>query len=171
MDDGTLYKETISSARTEALFVMLALLFLLLSAWRLRTRGLGFLAIAFFVLCAFFVFYSFNYRTLTILMDPHALVLRFGLFSWTVSLDSIEDAFLDKTPLVRIGGAGIHFTVINRRYRAYLNFLEFPRVVLSLKKPRWLVRDVAFTTQRPAEVLHVIDRMRRQGAAKAPYGS
>ena len=159
IDEGHVFKESNSSGGTEVVFVVLAVLFLLLAVWRARS-SFGLLAIVFLFGFLFFVFYSLNYRTLIVLMNREALVLRFGVFSWTVPWASIDDAFVDETSLVRIGGAGIHFTVIKRRYRMYWNFLEFPRVVLALKKPRGWVRDVAFTTRRPAEVLAAISRFK-----------
>jgi len=165
MSGNCFYKESISSKRTEALFVVLAVLFLLLSIWRVRISGFGFLTVLFLSLFGFFVFYLLNYRVLTILMNRESLELRFGVFSWTVPWSGIEGAFIDDTPIGRIGGAGIHFTMINRRYRVYLNFLEFPRVVLTLKKPRGLVRDVAFSTSRPSEVLDAVAQ--RSGCSEA----
>jgi hypothetical protein len=148
--------EKVASKWTEALFVVLTLLFLLLFAWRARATGIGLLAIAFFCLFSFFLFYSLNYRTLIIRMTPESLKLTFGIFTWTVRLDTIEECGLDDTPMWRIGGAGIHFTRIRRRYRAMFNFLEYPRVVLKLRRKRGLVRDIAFTTRRPEKVRRFI---------------
>lgn len=150
------YEETVSSTRTQALFVALAVLFLLLLVWRATTGGFGYLTLAFLCLFGFFLFYSLNYRTLIIRMGPDCLDLQFGIFSWTVPWDIIGACHVDATSMWRIGGAGVHFTVIGRRYRVFLNFLEFPRVVLSLKRPRGLVRDIAFSTRRPEEVLAAV---------------
>jgi hypothetical protein len=71
-------------------------------------------------------------------------------------MDNIEKCFLDDTSLWRIGGAGIHFSWFHGRYRAMFNFIEHPRVVFALKKKRGPVRDVAFSTRRPNEVLRFI---------------
>jgi hypothetical protein len=38
-----------------------------------------------------------------------------------------------------------------------LNFLEYPRIVIELKEKRGLVRDVAFSTERPDEILRIIE--------------
>ncbi len=72
-------------------------------------------------------------------------------------LNSVEEVRADRTSLWRIGGAGIHFSAIGGRYRAMLNFLEHPRIVVALKEKRGLVRDVAFSTKRPTEVIRVIE--------------
>jgi hypothetical protein len=40
------------------------------------------------------------------------------------------------------------------------NFLEYPRVVLALKQRKGLVRDIAFSTRRPQEVMRLIQPMR-----------
>jgi hypothetical protein len=167
MDASQEYEETLSSGRTEAVFVALSLLFLSFSIWRVVSSGVGGLAIASFTLFALFVFYSLNYNRLSILMNREALVLRFGIFSRTIPWSRIESAFIDGTSLLRIGGAGIHFTMIHRRYRMYWNLLEFPRVVLALTGARGWVRDVAFTTRRPREVLTVIEGFMDQQTERA----
>ena len=156
MIDHHTYSERVSSNRTEALFLVLTVFFLVLSMWRVNAIGLDILTAVFFGLFSFFLFYSLNYRTLVIRLTPEALHLRFGLFTWTIATDNIKNCFLDDTPLWRIGGAGIHFSRIQGRYRAMFNFLEHPRIVIALKHKRGLVRDVAFSTHRPDEVLGFI---------------
>jgi len=155
MDNHT-FNERVYSNRTEALFLVLTLLFLVLSIWRVNAIGLDILTAIFFGLFSFFLFYSLNYRTLIIRLTPDALALRFGIFTWTISTDNVENCSLDDTSLWRIGGAGIHFSPIHGRYRAMFNFLEYPRIVIALKKKRGLVRDIAFSTQRPDEILRFI---------------
>jgi hypothetical protein len=54
---------------------------------------------------------------------------------------------------MRLGGAGIHFMVIENRYRASFNFLEYPRVVIALKRKKGPVRDISFSTRHPEELL------------------
>jgi hypothetical protein len=152
----THYYEKVSSNRTETLFLVLTLLFLVLSMWRVSVAGLGSLGVVFFILFIFFLFYSLNYRTLVVRLTPAAVELRFGLFTWRIAMDNIEKCFLDDTSLWRIGGAGIHFSWFHGRYRAMSNFIEHPRVVIALKKKRGPVRDVAFSTRRPNEVLRFI---------------
>jgi hypothetical protein len=63
---------------------------------------------------------------------------------------------------MRLGGAGIHFMLINKRYRASFNFLEHSRVVIALKRKVGPVRDISFSTRQPDEVLRLI-----QGAISA----
>ena len=149
MKPSPLYLERVSSWRTEALFLGLTLLFLLLFAWR-RMDGMvdawGILLLCAF---AFFLFYSVNYRALTICLTAEALQLKFGLFRWTVPLDSIAACYPDTTSLWRIGGAGIHFSSFAGRYRAMFNFLEHPRLVISLVRKKGPVQDIAFSTCRP----------------------
>jgi len=67
-------------------------------------------------------------------------------------------------PLVmRMGGAGIHFMFVRGRYRVSFNVLEYPRVVLALKKKAGPVCDVSFSTRQPDEV---VQRVRQQMAAQ-----
>lgn len=154
MGENTLYHERISSNKTEALFLALMVFSLLLFAWRFAASGMDMLAAGMLVFSAIFLFYSLNYRTLTIYLTPDALHLTFGIFTWRVPLDNIAECRLDEIPpFMRIGGAGIHFMMIRKRYRASFNFLEFPRVVVALKRKAGLVQDISFSTRQPDKVL------------------
>jgi hypothetical protein len=153
-----IYDESLSSSRTTALFVFLALIFLLLLLWRMNTAGLDFLSIIFLFFSGTFLFYSLNYRKLTIRLTPDVLRLTFGIFHWAVPMDHVESCRLDDPPLVKKnGGAGIHFMFVDGRYRASFNFLEYPRVVVALKK-KGRVQDISFTTRQPDEVLRLIHK-------------
>jgi hypothetical protein len=151
-----LFHERVSSIRTLLLFVLLALLFgwlFVLNFFYTAHQGWG---IAFGCFSLFFLFYVFNYRVLFIQVSEDELTLKFGLFTWHISLDNIETCFIDETSLWRIGGAGIHFTPLGGRYRAMFNFLEYPRVVVCLKEKKGPVRDIAFSTTRPDEVMGLL---------------
>ena len=157
MTDNLIYNERLSSNRTEALFVALTLLFLLLLIWRANAGGLDILAAMFFFFFVFFLFYSVNYRTLVIRLTSESLALTFGIFTWAVPLDNVEECRLDEVPpLMRYGGAGIHFMMVRNRYRASFNFLEYPRVVITFKRKAGPVRDISFSTRRPEDVLRFI---------------
>lgn len=168
---GLIYTESISSARTAALFVALTLLFFLLSAWRLSAGGLDALAALSLGLGAIFLFYSVNYKTLVIRLTPEALKLKFGIFRWTEPTTNIAACRLDELPTVlRLGGAGIHFMFVRGRYRASFNFLEYPRVVITLRKNTGPVRDISFSTRQPEDILRLM-RAAAQGAAKPEHGN
>jgi hypothetical protein len=152
-----LYNEKLTSAKTEALFLGLTLLFLLLTLWRVDSRGWDGLAITLVVFFGIFLFYSLNYRTLVIHISPDKLKLKFGIFSWTIPVENIEDCQLDELPaFLKYGGAGIHFMTVRNRYRASFNFLEYPRVVIAFKKKAGLVRDISFSTRRPEKVSQLL---------------
>jgi hypothetical protein len=157
MTDDPLYHERISSQKTEALFVGLAILFFVPFAWLESAQRFGGWSILCFCLFAFFLFYALNYKTLILQMDRSNLRLRFGLFQWAIPLPNIESCFLDMTSLRRIGGAGIHFTFVDGRYRAMFNFLEYSRVVIRLKINKGPIREIAFSTQHPEEVIRLIN--------------
>ena len=157
MINDALYSERISSNKTTALFVGLAILFLALSIWRVNVSELDALAIVFIVFFGIFLFYSVNYRTRQIHLTSKSLKLTFGIFTWTVPLNNIEDCRLDELPsILKYGGAGIHFMVAHERYRASYNFLEYSRVVIAFKKKVGPVRDISFSTKNPDEVLHLV---------------
>ena len=151
-----IYVERLSSTRTELLFAGLTLVGLLAFYGRIRGRGFGRWATVFLSVFVMFLFYTLNYRTLEIRVDADSLRLRFGLFKWVVALDNIESCYPDGTSLQRIGGAGIHFTSLGGRYRAMFNFLEYPRLVVALKERQGPVREIAFSTKHPDELMRLV---------------
>lgn len=157
MIDDILYDEEISSYRTSALFFALALIFFLLMFWRTNIAGFDFWSGLFIFLTLVFLFYTINYWILHIQINLRFIKLRFGVFTWRVLLDNIARCSLDEIPgLMKYGGAGIHFMVVGSRYRASFNFLEYPRVVIQLKRKKGLVQDISFSTRNPQQVLHLI---------------
>jgi hypothetical protein len=159
MTDEHEYNERISSNRTEALFLALTLLFFFLLLWRVKAVGPDVLAVVFFCFFIIFIFYSVNYRTLVIRLTPQSLKLTFGIFTWSVPMDNVLNCCLDELPVVmRLGGAGIHFMIIRKRYRASFNFLEYPRLVIAFKRSVGPVRDISFSTRRPDDVLRLIQQ-------------
>jgi hypothetical protein len=159
MTDNPIYEERVTSDWTEALFLGLTIFFFLLYRWRLSTGGPLFLRAAFFVLFLLFLFYSLNYRTLIIRLTPEMLKLKFGIFTWRIPLDNIGECHLDELPkLMWYGGAGIHFMLIRKRYRASFNFLEHPRVVIAFIKKAGIVQDISFSTRRPDDVIQLLQK-------------
>ena len=85
-------------------------------------------------------------------------MLSFGIFTWTIPLNNIGGCQLDDDlpVLMKYGGAGIHFMVIRKRYRASFNFLEHSRLVIRLKRKAGLVKDISFSTCYPNELIQLI---------------
>lgn len=152
-----IYIEKISSNRTEALFLILTTICLLLAAWQWHVARIDGFTITFICLFGFFLFYALNYRTLIIHLNSTSLVLKFGFITWKIPFENIESCTLDKLPAFqRLGGAGIHFMFVNGRYRANFNFLEYPRVVIGLKVKQGPIRDISFSTRQPDKVISFI---------------
>jgi hypothetical protein len=100
-----------------------------------------------------------------IYLTSKSLTLKFGIFTWVVPLDNVEECRIDEIPLwMSMGGAGIHFMLIRKRYRASFNFLEYPRLVIAFKRKVGPVRDISFTTRRPDDVIRLI-----QEAVSQPF--
>ncbi|MEN8242401.1 MAG: hypothetical protein ABFS17_10800 [Chloroflexota bacterium] len=166
--ENILYYERLSSNRTMALFAALTILFGGLALWRVSAVCLDGLATALIIICVFFLFYVINYRTLIIQLTTEELKLKFGIFSWTVPTDNIADCQLDHiSGFMRYGGAGIHFMMIEKRYRASFNFLDHPRVVIAFKNRVGPVRDISFSTRQPEELIRLI-RETATGQASRP---
>jgi hypothetical protein len=156
MTKDLIYEESVFSNRTEALFLALASLFSWLTVRGRQTHWRGLFSAVTLSLAAFFLFYSINFRTLRIRLTSDQLEMKFGIFRWTVPLDHIEEVHLDELPpLMRLGGAGIHFMSIRNRYRASFNFLEHPRVVIALKRQVGPVQDISFSTRHPEDIIRL----------------
>jgi hypothetical protein len=157
MNDKLLYEESITSNRTEVLFIFLTLLSSFYYIGRVKAGKRDILATISLFITILFLFYSLNFRTLIIRLTSKFLTLKFGLFSWAVRLDNIVDCYLDEIPwLMRNGGAGIHFMMIRNRYRASFNFLEYPRLVIAFKKKVGPVQDISFSTRQPDQVIYLV---------------
>lgn len=158
MGTQLVYSEKLSSKRTALLFIVLTLLFLLLFIWRAVAGNVDFLASTFLFFCVVFLFYSLNYRTLIIRLTSESLKLSFGIFTWTILLNNVAKIQSDDDlpPLMKYGGAGIHFMFVHKRYRASFNFLEHPRVVIGLKRKAGLVKDISFSTCQPNELIRLV---------------
>jgi hypothetical protein len=157
MAEDLVYHERLSSNRTEAFFLTLTIVFLLLLIVHMKDRSWDVLAVISLCFFAFFFFYSVNFRTLNIYLTSKSLKLRFGIITWVVPLDNVEECGLDEIPLLmKMGGAGVHFMSIRNRYRASFNFLEYPRVVIAFKIKRGPVQDISFSTRQPERVLRLL---------------
>ncbi|MBN1267835.1 MAG: hypothetical protein JXA25_20255 [Anaerolineales bacterium] len=156
MNTEKLYMEKVTSFKTGMLFLNLSIFSSALALWRLQRTSPDTLVVIFLLITTMFLFYTLNYRTLLITITNKEVTLQFGLFRWHMPLNTIAYCSRDTFSLWRIGGAGIHFSWFNKRYRAMFNFLEHDRVVLSLKKKKGLVSEVAFTTQNPDKVISLI---------------
>ncbi|MDF1513108.1 MAG: hypothetical protein P1S60_04795 [Anaerolineae bacterium] len=96
--------------------------------------------------------------TLKIHITQESIRLKFGILTWEIPLDNVAQCTLDDAPfLMKYGGAGVHFMLVRKQYRASFNFLEHHRVAVTLKKKAGLVRDVSFSTRHPKEVIDVIN--------------
>lgn len=152
----TIYEERLSSNVTTGLFVALTLVFGALFAWRVLAVGFRFVPVVFLILSLLFLFYTINYRMLIVRFNEQGLLLRFGIIPWRIPFSNMQSCGLDEVVINRIGGAGIHFMLLDKRYRANYNFLDLPRVLVRLKERQGLVWDVSFSTRQPDEVMHII---------------
>jgi len=160
-EKGYIYKEKLSSARTALLFIALMTVFFCLTLWRTKIfTDWNSLGVIFLFLAFFFLFYAANYRTLNILVHPDFLLLKFGIFQWKEPIDNIRSVQLDEIPfLMKYGGAGIHFMFVRKRYRVSFNFLEHPRVCVSLREKRGWVKDLSFSTHEPEILIRTIKEL------------
>ena len=156
MKDET-YFEELRSTKTSLLFLGLMILFLGLFARRVEVVGFRTGPIIFLFLAFFFAFYVLNYRTLKIRIDDEMIHLKFGVVRWRTKLDNVASCGLDDSSLlIKYGGAGVHFAFTRGKYRAFYNFLEGPRVLVSFHQKQGWVQELVFSTRNPDQVLDLI---------------
>jgi hypothetical protein len=152
-----IYQEEIQSPKTSLLFTLLALIFSALFAWRVTAVGFKAFPIVCLVLVVFFFSYIVNYQTLRITITEEAVLLKFGLIRWRTRLKNIRECKMDDSPnLIKYGGAGVHFAFVKGEYRAFYNFLEHPRILITFHHKQGLVQGLVFTTQQPEQVMEII---------------
>ncbi len=157
------YSEKVKSFKTTLLFLFLSVVFIYLTWWRVSAVGYRFLPGLFALLGLVFIFYVINYRTLEISIDSTHLKLKFGIISWKTPLTNIQDVCLDDSPaLIKYGGAGVHFAFVGGRYRAYFNFLEYPRLLIFFGEKQGWTEALVFSTRQPEQVLSVLNSRRAQ---------
>ena len=153
-----IYHEKIRSNLTTALFLILALIFFALFAWRYSVVGFRFTPGLFAFLGLFFCFYVINYRVLKITVSNQTLRLNFGLVSWRTDIENIELSTVYDPPFwIKYGGAGVHFASVEGEYKAFYNFLEYPRLLIRFKKKQGLVQALVFTTRKPDQILEILE--------------
>ncbi len=152
-----IYQEKVQSLLTSFLFTLLALVFSTLFTWRVTVVGFRAFPIVCLVLALFFFFYILNYQTLRITITEEAVLLKFGLIRWRTSLKNIQTCKMDDSPnLIKYGGAGVHFAFVKGEYRAFFNFLEYPRILITFHHKQGLVQGLVFTTRQPEQVMEII---------------
>jgi hypothetical protein len=152
-----IYQEKVQSLLTSFLFTFLTLVFAALFTWRVTVVGFRAFPIVFLVLALFFFFYILNYQTLKITITEEAVLLKFGLIRWRTRLNNIQICKMDDSPnLIKYGGAGVHFAFVKGEYRAFFNFLEHPRILITFHHKQGPVQGLVFTTRQPEQVMEII---------------
>jgi hypothetical protein len=157
------YSEKVKSTGTSLLFLCLSALFFLLFFWRISAVGWKFFTGLWLGLGIVFLFYTINYRILNIKLTGTHLRLRFGIVPWRTQLSNIQSVRLDDSPpLIKFGGAGVHFAFVNGKYRAFYNFLEYPRILVSFKNKQGLVQELVFTTRQPDKLMEILNSLKSE---------
>ena len=159
MTEDLIYQETLRSKKTSGLFLGLSLLFLILGIWRLVSAGWAALTIVFLVISALFLFYVINFWKLQIFVNPELLKVKFGIFRWRIPLENIASIQRDELPwLMRNGGAGVHFLLVNGLYRVNFNFLEYSRLLVRFNEKAGPVQALSLSTRQPEHLLAAINQ-------------
>ena len=159
MKEDLIYRETLRSKKTTGLFFALAVIWLILGIARLLSSGWAALTFIFLGLSGFFFLYVANFWKLDIHIHPEQLQVKFGLIVWRVPLKNIASIEADDLPwLMRNGGAGVHFMLVNGLYRVNFNFLEYPRLLVRFKQKTGPVQALSLSTQQPEKLTAEINQ-------------
>lgn len=157
--ESLLYHERLTSTGTQGFFLVLTLIFFIPFILRVQAAVCDWLTFTLAFFAAMFLFYTVNYCMLRIQITTQELVLKFGLFTWRESRENIQGCALDQLAAWQYyGGAGIHYLLVRGRYRVSFNFLQYPRVVVSLKKKKGLVEDISFSSEHPQELIRILSK-------------
>lgn len=149
-----LYYEELTSLRTTTLFVFLSCIFALLFTFSFLGDFHELIPLLWLVISFMFVFYVLNYYKLKIKITDKGVYLTFGIFTKELSLLEMHSCRFDTVPLLRIGGAGIHATKTQGKWRIMFNFLQYKRIVIT--KTTGFYKDIAFSTREPDKVILVL---------------
>ena len=156
---NVLYNEKVRSSKTSLLFVILALVFFALFGWRFSVVGLRFFPGLHAFLGLVFCFYVINFRELEISITGQILQLRFGVIGWSSNIENIKSSVLYDPPFwIKYGGAGVHFAMVDDDYKAFYNFLEYPRVLIGFHQKQGWVQSLVFTTRQPDKILEILEK-------------
>ena len=154
-----LYSEKVRSNKTSLLFVILALIFFALFTWRYSIVGFRFVPGLYAFLGLFFSFYVINYRILKITITDQTLHLKFGLVGWRTDINNIALCIVYDPPFwIKYGGAGVHFAMVEGEYKAFYNFLEYPRLLIKFHQKQGLVQALVFTTREPDRISEILEK-------------
>ncbi|MCJ7715288.1 MAG: hypothetical protein MUO54_02040 [Anaerolineales bacterium] len=132
-------------------------IFTALFAWRGTAVSFQTFPIVCLCVAVFFFLYVLNFRILKITITEENVLLKFGIIRWRTKLKNIRSIKLDESPaVIKYGGAGVHFAFMKGNYRAFFNFLEYPRLHIAFHQKRGPVQGLVFTTRNPDEVLRII---------------
>jgi len=155
--EAKIYYERVTSSGTSLLFLVLGIIAFSLFGWRFSLVGWRVFPGILLFLGVLFTFFVFNYRVLEITVTDLHLKLKFGLISWKANLGNIQSVEVDNSPpIIKYGGAGVHFAFVNGQYRAFFNFLEYTRVLATFKQKQGLVTALVFTSRQPEALFKII---------------
>ena len=153
-----LYSEKIRSTKTSLLFVILAMIFFALFGWRYSVVGFRFIPVLYAFLGLVFCFYVINFRELEISITDQTLQLKFGVIAWSSNIENIKSFDRYDPPFwIKYGGAGVHFAMVDGDYKAFYNFLEYPRVMVGFHQKQGWVQSLVFTTRQPDKILQIME--------------
>ena len=156
--EDQVYFERITSSGTSLLFLFLAILSFALFGWRFSLTGWRVFSGILLFLGMLFTFYVFNYRVLEITITTTHLKLKFGIVPWKTGFVNIQSIELDNSPpIIKYGGAGVHFAFVNGQYRAFYNFLEYSRILVNFKEKQGLTQALVFTTKQSDKVIEILN--------------
>ncbi len=157
MDSDYIYEEKIFAKLIGGLFGALSVIMLIMLIYRITMGPLGedpapttFFLIMFII----FLLLTLNFSRLIIRISFQYITVGFGIVKKRIPWEIIEDCEIDKTSVLKCGGAGIRAARIKGEWVLVYNVVGGSRCVLKLKEGRF--GKFVFSTKNPEEVVNVI---------------
>lgn len=157
MDSDYIYEEKIFAKLIGGLFGALSVIMLIMLIYRITMGPLGedpapttFFLIMFII----FLLLTLNFSRLIIRISFQYITVGFGIVKKRIPWENIEDCEIDKTSVLKYGGAGIRAARIKGEWVLVYNVVGGSRCVLKLKEGRF--GKFVFSTKNPEEVVNVI---------------
>jgi hypothetical protein len=157
MEPGTIYEEKIFSKWITAILVPVTFFMVLILIYQILMGPVGTNpASNLFLLGMFLLFLglTITFSRLIIRIAPGFISVGFGFFKQKISLENIENCYLDEASAVKYGGSGIRIGRVEGKWRLVYSIIGGPRIVLSLRKERF--KEVAFSTKQPEKIIRTL---------------
>ncbi len=157
MNSENIYEEKIFAKLIGGMLGAVSAMMLITLIYQITSDAIDdapYLNVLFLVMFLAFFLLTLNFGRLIIRINFREVSVGYGVIKKKIPWENIEDVYVDETPAIKYGGAGIRTARIKGEWVLVYNVIGGPRVVLKLKVGRY--KKFVFSTKNPEEVINVI---------------